>query len=52
MSNYKMYTIKVTCEYYVVVEALSEGEAIMEAIKTEYSVNDLQNFHYEIDTVY
>lgn len=44
----KIYEIKVTCEYYVNVEADSDDEALELAIDEEYDLSDLQNFYYEI----
>lgn len=47
----KLYTVKVTCEYYVVVEAENESEAIDEAISANYEISDLQNFDYFIEYI-
>jgi hypothetical protein len=47
----KKYTIKVTCEYYVDVEAENEEQACDLAIEEEYDLGDLQNFNYYVDSV-
>ena len=48
----KKYEIKVTCEYYVEIEAETEDEAIDIASTGEgqggYSLSDLQDFEYEV----
>ena len=43
------YSVKVTCEYYVIVEADSEEDALKKATEEEYDISDLQNFYYEIE---
>ena len=43
----KTYSVKVTCEYYVEVEAESKDEALAKAIDADYEICDLQNFEYE-----
>ena len=47
----KTYTVRVTCEYYVDVNAESEDEALELAIDADYELNDLQDFDYTIDLV-
>ena len=47
--NMRTYTVKVTCEYYVEVDAESEAEAVKIAHAADYDVCDLQNFEYKID---
>ena len=47
--NMKTYSVKVTCEYYVEVEAESKDEALAKAIDADYELCDLQNFDYTID---
>ena len=42
------YQVKVTCEYYVDVEAENEEEAREAAIESDYDLSDLQNFYYEV----
>ena len=44
----KTFKIKVTCEYYVDVEAENKDEALEKAIDADYELCDLQNFEYEI----
>lgn len=46
------YTVKVTCEYYVDVEADSDDEALKKAVSADYNASDLQNFEYEISEEY
>lgn len=43
------YKVKVTCEYYVDVEAETEEEALENAVDAPYEIYHLQNFEYEID---
>lgn len=43
------YTVKVTCEYYVEVEAKDEAEAKQKAISANYELSDIQNFKYEVE---
>jgi len=47
----KTYRIKVTCEYYVDVNAETKAEALEIAIDADYELCDLQNFEYETDSV-
>ena len=44
----KEYTIRVTCEYDVVVEAETEEEALDLAVEEEYEIWQLNNFEYEV----
>ena len=44
------YQVKITCEYYVDVEAENEEEAREAAIESDYDLSDLQNFYYEIES--
>ena len=44
------YTVKVTCEYYVDVEATNEDEALDKAVEANYEICDLQNFSYEVES--
>ena len=47
----KTYTVKVTCEYYVDVNAESESGALELAIDADYEICDLQNFEYEVESI-
>jgi hypothetical protein len=48
-SGLHTYKVKVTCEYYVDVEAHDDDEALELAIEADYNLSDLQNFDYEVE---